>query len=250
MTEAATKEELKLEKQSIDIEVRRVDLALKQAELSAKAAELAKATADAREAEAQARRMELLVLPMQREEERRELTKSQLLVYGFNADINDATVDNFVDWLEDRHLRFPSADLTVYLNSPGGSVFAGFVAMDAIREARTAGHKVTAKVTGMAASMAGVVAQAATERLIGVNSELMLHSVSNFQFGNFKTFDVQDQAKFMERLTRKLMEAYADRSEKWSDKVDELFARVNGERRDWWLTATEAVEEGFMDGTF
>lgn len=241
MTEVATKETLKLERQRIDIEVRLAELELKRAELR-------KTTADAREAELMTESREIAVANLRKDEERKRLVEVQRLVYGFNAEINEGTVDNFVDWLEDRRLRFPGKDLTVYLNSPGGSVFAGFVAQDAIRETVEGGNPVIVKVTGMAASMAGVIAQAATTRLIGKNSELMIHTVSSFQFGSFKTFDVKDQAKFMERLTKKCLDSYAQRSEKWSTEA--LFKKVDEERKDWWLSADEAVAEQFMDGTF
>jgi ATP-dependent protease ClpP protease subunit len=239
MTEVATKEALKLERQSIDIEVRRAELELKRAELR-------KTTADALEAELQAEARGISLVTIRKEEERKKLLESQKLVYGFNAEINDGTVDNFVDWLEDRRLRFPGQELTVYLNSPGGSVFSGFVAQDAIREAVEGGNPVTVKVTGMAASMAGVIAQTATKRLIGKNSELMLHTTASFAIG--KSFEISDVDEFVRRLTRKCMASYAERSDKWD--TDALFEKVHGGRKDWWLSADEAVEEGFMDGTF
>lgn len=232
---------LKDQKKQIDIEVRRAELELKKLEL-------VKAAADARAAELSAERSEITIGEHRRQEEKRLSAEPNQRVFEFDAEVDDLNVSTFSDWLKDRTRRFPEQDLTVYLNSPGGSVYAGFVAMDAIREAEDAGSKVTVKVTGMAASMAGVIAQAATTRLIGKHSELMIHPVSNFQFGSFKSFQVADQAKFMERLTRKLFSAYASRSEKWTE--EKLFKKVDGERRDWWLQAEEAVEQGFMDGTF
>jgi ATP-dependent protease ClpP protease subunit len=236
-----TKEQLKRERQQIDIEVRRAELELKKLELT-------QAKADAKKAELEAETKEFHVAEYRRTERRRKATEKNTLIYQFDEEIYDASVSIFTDWLQDRVLRFPGEELTVYLNSPGGSVFAGFVAMDAIREAEDAGNKVTVKVTGMAASMAGVIAQAASTRLIGKNSELMIHVVGSFNFGHYKSFEVHDQAEFMKRLTKKCLTAYADRSEKWD--ADGLFAKLETERRDWWITADEAVTEGFMDGTF
>lgn len=236
------KEALKLERQQIDIEVRRAELELKKLELT-------RTAADAKKAELDAERTEFSIAEYRRSEKHRKATEANQTIYNFDEEIYDASVSLFTDWLQNRVLRFPGKDLTVYVNSPGGSVFAGFVAMDAIREAEDAGSKITVKVTGMAASMAGVIAQAASTRLIGKNSELMIHSVSNFQFGHYKSFEVADQSEFMKRLTRKCLEAYAARSgDKWT--ADQLFEKVDGIRRDWWLSAEEAVTEGFMDASF
>jgi ATP-dependent protease ClpP protease subunit len=231
---------LKDRKKKLDIEVRAAELELKKLEIK-------KANAEALSAELAAERSEYTIGEYRRTEAARKANEERHRVFEFDTEVSDLEVANLSDWLRDRVRRFPEKELTLYINSPGGSIYSGFVAMDAIREAEAAGNPVTVKITGMAASMAGVIAQAASKRLIGKHSELMLHTVSNFQFGSFKTFDVQDQAKFMERLTKKCLEAYAARSE-WT--VENLFEKVNNGRVDWWLTADEAVAEGFMDGTF
>lgn len=240
-TESITKAELKEAKQRIDLE-------LKQAELELKKHELTKAAAEAEKASLEAEQKGFAVADYRRQERKRQATEPQELVYMFSEEVSEYSVGMFAEWLENRRLRFPGKPVTVYVNSPGGSVFAGFVAMDAIREAEESGTEVTVKVTGMAASMAGVIAQAASKRLIGKSSELMLHTVAAFQFGHYKTFEIDDQNEFAKRLTKKSLQAYADRSEKWD--VDALFKKVHEGRKDWWLSAEEAVEEGFMDGTF
>jgi ATP-dependent protease ClpP protease subunit len=233
---------LKDQKKQIDIEVRRAELELKKLEL-------VKSRAEADSAVLSAERTEYSLKEFRRAEVSRLATEIGDRVYSFDDEVTDATVSYFTDWLQNRVLRFPEKDLTVYINSPGGSVYAGFVAMDAIREAQAAGSDVTVKITGMAASMAGVIAQAANRRLIGKNSELMIHTAASFQFGSYTTFDIEDQTDFLKRLTRKSLEAYAARSGgKWT--ADDLFKKVHGGRKDWWLDAEEAVEQGFMDGTF
>lgn len=231
---------LKDQKKQIDIEVRRAELELKKLELR-------KATADATTAELAAELKEISLGEYRRNEAARKASEGQRYVFAFDDEVSNFTVEQLSDWLKNRTERFPGQELTVYVNSPGGSIYAGFVAMDAIREAISAGNPVTVKVTGMAASMAGVIAQAATTRLIGRHSELMLHSGSTFALG--KSFEIEDTSKHIERLTRKVLTAYAERSDgKWD--VDRLFEKVHNGRKDWWLTADEAVENGFMDGTF
>lgn len=168
--------------------------------------------------------------------------------FTFSAPIDYETVDTFVDWIRNSVHMHPKQSLTVYMNSPGGSVYDGFVAMEAIREAEAAGNEVTVKINGMAASMAGIIAQAASRRLIGKHAWLMIHTVASFDFGFYKTFEISDKDEYLRRLTKQAVKAYADRTDKWT--VETLFEKVHGGRKDWWLTAEEALAEGFVDEIF
>jgi len=235
-----TKADLKARKKELDLAEQELTLQIKQHEL-------AKAKADAEEAELKA---ESLRYDLEHERKRERRRKAQEAVeneYDFHAEINNVTVRDFTDWLATRRLVDKAGSVVVNINSPGGSVFAGFVMMDAIREAREDGVHVTAKVSGMAASMAGIIAQAADKRLIGKESYLMLHEVSSGMFGGYKLSELADEKEFSERLTRQAMDWFARRSDgKW--EIDALMANIH--KYDWWLSATEALEAGFVDGVF
>lgn len=235
-----TAEDLKLRKQELAIARQELDLEIKKATL-------ARATAQAEQAALIAEQTRYDLEDERRRVKKREAQRRVDHEFDFHTGINDVSVEDFVNWLYLRRLVAPGQPVTLNLCSPGGSVFAGFVAMDSIREAQQDGIVVTAKVRGMAASMAGIIAQAADVRLIGKDSWLMLHEISTGMFGGYKLSELADEKEFCERLSRQCDQWYADRSNgKWT--VDAIAAKVK--KFDWWLTAQEAVNEGFMDGTF
>jgi len=216
--------------------------------------ELVKLTLEVREAKATAAKAEHEEFDLrleressERREKRRVARESLDAAYDFGAVITDATVDIFNGWLRERVLVAPRQPVTVTLYSPGGSVFAGFAMMDAMREAQEAGTEITMKITGYGASMAGIILQAATTRLIGKDSYLMLHEVSTGMFGGFKLSELADEKDFLDRLSRQSMEWFAKRSNgKWT--TDDLIKKIR--KLDWWLSADEALEAGFVDGVY
>lgn len=232
-----------------DLKARKKELELRQQEL-----EIQKLEHELREAEADAEyakdRTEIHRYDLEAERRREKRRKARDLVeshYDFEGVVNDGSVKHFSDWLLERRLVAPGKPVTLNIYSPGGSVFAGFVMMDAMREAREDGVEITAKISGMGASMAGIVAQAATTRLIGKDSWLMLHEIGTGMFGGFKLSDLADEQEFLRRLSRQCDKWYADRSGgKWT--VEAIEKKVK--KFDWWLSADEAVEAGFMDSTF
>lgn len=226
----------------VDTKARRRELELTI--LTEKARQV-KALADQAELNAEDRRYD--VEAERRREERRKVREMVESHFDFTTAVTDSSVDQFSLWLLERRLLKPGEPVTLNIYSPGGSVFAGFVMMDAMREARDAGVEITAKVSGYAASMGGIILQAATTRLIGKESYLMLHEVSQGMFGGFKLSELADEKDLTERLTKQSMKWYADRSGgKYS--VDQLLAKVK--KFDWWVNAEEALEAGFVDGVF
>lgn len=231
--EQETKTALKAKRDSLQLEI-----------LSQKARQV-KALADAAELNAEERRYD--VEGERRREERRLVREKVESHFDFNNAVTDQTVDQFSLWLLERRLLKPGEPVTLSIYSPGGSVFAGFVMMDAMREARADGVEITAKVSGYAASMGGIILQAATTRLLGKESYLMLHEVATGMFGGYKLSELTDEKELSERLTRQSMKWYADRSD-GKHTVDDLMAKIK--KTDWWVNAEEALEAGFVDGIF
>lgn len=229
----ARKQELAIARQELDLEIRKQTLA--------------KTTAEAERAALIAEQSRYDLEDERRRVARRAAQRRVDHEYDFHADVHDGSVEDFANWLYLRRLVAPGKPVILNLYSPGGSVFAGFVAMDSIREAQADGVHVTAKVRGMAASMAGIIAQAADVRLIGKDSYLMLHEVSSGMFGGYKLSELADEKEFTERLTRQAMDWFARRSDgQWT--VDALMAKIK--KQDWWVGAAESVQLGLMDGVF
>ncbi len=133
-----------------------------------------------------------------------------------------------------------TADIHLYINSPGGSISAGLAIYDAIQ---FIGCPVNTYCIGMAASMAAVLLAAGTKgkRYALPNSKMMLHQPRLYDsvFGQ-----VSD------------MEIFADEMEKMKTRMNEILALHTGQtmetiekqtQRDYYLTAHQAKEFGLID---
>lgn len=98
--------------------------------------------------------------------------------------------------------QYPSGEnpITIILNNPGGSVYHGFAMYDAIKSCK---NPVTIKVLGHAMSMASIVLQAASKRVMTKNSRLMIHYGSFAMDGHSKSALVWAKE---EEKTNKLVE--------------------------------------------
>lgn len=122
------------------------------------------------------------------------------------------------------------ADIDLYINSPGGDVFAGLNVVNAIQKAKV---KVTAHVEVMAASIAGVIALACDKVEIDKNSLIMLHNCWTVSAGNKKA--LEQDIKAMEAVDTVLHNIISENStdETLIEQIDE---------GDVWLTGEEVAE--------
>ncbi|EGD24662.1 head maturation protease, ClpP-related [Prescottella equi] len=127
-------------------------------------------------------------------------------------------------------------EITVRINSPGGSAFDGIAIMNALRAHNA---RVVVHVDGLAASAASVIAMAGDEIVMGPGSQMMIHEAWVFTEGD---------AAFLR--------SEADRLDKMSDSITSLYARrAGGDFDEWralvaaetWFTAEEAVTAGLAD---
>lgn len=130
--------------------------------------------------------------------------------------------------------------ITLALHSPGGDTFAGFGIYDFIKEQRAAGQRIDTTCYGFAASMGGILLQAGEDRSMTRNSRLMIHSVSTGFVGSLA--ELEDQARLITSINEDCYAALAERS---TLSVTQIKAKSR--RRDWWLSAQEALEFGFID---
>lgn len=131
--------------------------------------------------------------------------------------------------------------LRVHFNSIGGSVYYGLGIIATIQEVQRGGRDVYIHVQGIAASMASVILQAATVRTIEPYAFLMIHEDS-YDMPQSKMFEHRDALAFSERLDDACTALYTSRTGKPIEYYKKRF-----ERRDWWLSATEALDEGLVD---
>lgn len=164
----------------------------------------------------------------------------QALVYTFFAAVDEESVRDAVRDLSAWSRRAPGAPIRLVLNSPGGAVLDGLALYDFLGELRSRGHHLQVLALGTAASMGGVLLQAGTERLLGRNAFVLVHEVRGGAIGSSSSLG--DTVEFIGRLEERLLAILAERSALTADQIRERWGR-----RDWWLTAEEAVELGFAD---
>jgi ATP-dependent Clp protease, protease subunit len=130
----------------------------------------------------------------------------------------------------------PVAELTVRINSPGGSVFDGVAIYNALKRHDAA---ITVWVDGIAASIASVIAMTGDEVVMPENAMLMLHDPSALVIGT--ATDMRGMAAALDRMKAGMVAAYRDKSGRDNAEVEALMAA------ETWLSAQEAVDLGLAD---
>ena len=129
-------------------------------------------------------------------------------------------------------------DISMYVNSPGGSVTAGMAIYDAMQ---FIGPDVHTIVMGQACSMGSLLAQAGSpgKRFILPNARHMIHQPSGGADG--QASDILIVAKEIQILKNELYEIMAEHSGKSFEQIEK------DSDRDYWMTASEAKEYGMID---
>lgn len=127
--------------------------------------------------------------------------------------------------------------LEVVINSPGGDVWAGIAMYDALKELDA---EVTIKVSGLAASIASVIAMAGDKIVMTPGSTMMIHRASTLAWGNAD--DMTKAIEMLETAEDGIVSIYADRTGQPRESVKDMMAA------ETWMSAEKAVELGFADG--
>ena len=129
-------------------------------------------------------------------------------------------------------------DVTLHIDTPGGSVKSGLSIVDVINYVSS---DIITVNTGMAASMGSILLGAGTKgkRLTLPNSRVMLHQVSTGASGNIQDIrrSIAEGEKYNETLFKMLGE--------FTDKTPEQVLKDS--ERDFWLNGEEAVAYGIVD---
>lgn len=210
-------------------------------------AEAVKAETEARKELANAEIVELELAKKRYEEQKRLAADEHHYVYRFGTEVSSETVTSCLDRLSVWHRMEPDCEITIVLNSPGGSVIDGMVLFDGIVELRRAGHRVITKAQGEAASIAGILLQAGDERVMSAESWLMIHQASYIAIGSH--YKVEDMVRWVDRVQDRILRIFASRASasKAKQPASQAFIKRNWTRKDWWIDADEALKYGFID---
>jgi len=126
--------------------------------------------------------------------------------------------------------------LNIYINSPGGDVFAGQAIYSMLK--RHKAHK-NVYIDGLAASIASVIAMSGDTIFMPKNAMMMLHNPWTIGIGNSEEF--RKLAEDLDKIRESLIAAYEGHS---ALTRDEIISIMDAET---WLTATECEEYGFCD---
>ncbi|MDD2560896.1 MAG: ATP-dependent Clp protease proteolytic subunit [Eubacteriales bacterium] len=132
----------------------------------------------------------------------------------------------------------PNADISLYINSPGGSVTAGMAIFDTMQHIKA---PVRTVCVGMAASMGAFLLMAGEKgkRMALPNSEVMIHQPSGGAEG--QATDVTIRAEWLLKTKRKMNRMMAEMTGQPEEKI------ANDVERDYFMSAQEAKEYGVVD---
>jgi len=179
--------------------------------------------------------------------EERQLNVTQMDVFSrlmmdriifLGTEIDDYTANTLQAQLLFLDSTDPGKDISIYINSPGGSVYAGLGIYDTMQFIAS---DVATICTGMAASMAAVLLVAGKEgkRSALKHSRIMIHQPMGGAQG--QASDIEITAREIQKLKKELYTIIAEHSHTDFDKV---WADSD---RDYWMTAQEAQEYGMID---
>ncbi|MGO5077260.1 head maturation protease, ClpP-related [Oscillospiraceae bacterium LCP25S3_E3] len=155
-----------------------------------------------------------------------------------NGEISDETWygDEVTPQLFKDELNADSGDITVWINSPGGDVFAAAQIYNMLRDYK--GH-VTVKIDGLAASAASVIAVAGDTVLVSPVAMMMIHNPATVAMGNTK--DMEAAIAMLNEVKESILNAYVDKTGLSRNKLSKMMDD------ETWFNAKKAVELGFAD---
>ncbi len=155
-----------------------------------------------------------------------------------NGEISDETWfgDEVTPGIFRDELESGSGDVTVWINSPGGDVFAASQIYSMLRDYKGA---VNIRIDALAASAASVIAMAGDKVSMNPTGLLMVHDPMMFAAGN--TRDMEKAIDILNEVKETIINAYADKTGLSRKKISELMSD------ETWMNARKAKDLGFID---
>jgi ATP-dependent Clp protease protease subunit len=152
--------------------------------------------------------------------------------------IDDKVADSIVAQLLYLEAEDPEKDIQIYINSPGGSVYAGMAIYDTMQQIQP---DVVTICYGIAASMGAFLLSGGTKgkRMALPNVRIMIHQPLGGAQG--QAVDIEIQAREILYIKKKLNDLIAEHTGQPFDKV------AADTERDFYMSATEAKEYGLID---
>lgn len=154
------------------------------------------------------------------------------------GEINDFMAKETIDKLLKLD-AFNQKDITMYINSPGGSVSSGFAIYDVMNMIKS---DISTICVGKCASMASIllINGAKGKRYILPNAEVMIHEVSSGTFG--KVSEMQNDINHSKILNNKVCKIIADKTKMTIKEI-----KKETIKQDTWINSDRALKCGFVD---
>ncbi len=186
-----------------------------------------------------------IIIPTVYEEERGRLISADIMsrlnkerIIFLTGEVNDELATVIIAQLLYLEAMDNTADITMYINSPGGSISAGMAIYDTMRYIKC---DVSTICVGLAASMGAFLLAGGTKgkRIALPNSEIMIHQPLGGTQG--QATEIEIAAKHILKTKEKMNKMLSDFTGQTIDKIKESTDRDN------WLTAEEAKDFGLVD---
>ncbi|MBQ8094211.1 MAG: ATP-dependent Clp protease proteolytic subunit [Clostridia bacterium] len=162
-------------------------------------------------------------------------------VIFLRGEVNENLANSIVAQLLFLEMEDADAEISMYINSPGGSVTDGMAIFDTMRYIRP---KIRTVCLGMAASMGAFLLMAGEPgmRMALPNSEVMIHQPSGGASG--QATDVQLHAQWLLRTKTKMNQLMSEMTRQPLERIE------RDVERDYFMTAEEAKAYGIIDEIF
>ena len=156
---------------------------------------------------------------------------TEVFIYDEIGGLCGIPADQFVQELND----ITTANISVRINSPGGSLFDSIAIYNALVKHPAT---VTCYIDAIAASGASIIAMAGDEVVMMVGSQLMIHDALGFELGNAAAF--REMAEFLDKQSDNIATVYAAKGNPDTDWRALMLAET-------WMFAQEAIDLGLAD---
>lgn len=176
-------------------------------------------------------------LPLSEMMRRKFLEERKIFFWG---EVNDKSARLATEQLLYLEAADPGKEITIYLNSPGGSITAGMAVYDTMKLVTS---EIRVIVVGLAASMGSIFLCGGTKgkRLLYPHSRVLIHQPLIMGTMRGAAVDIHIQAQEMEKLREEMNRILAESSGQPIEKIQK------DTDRDFYLNAEEAIEYGLAD---
>ena len=175
------------------------------------------------------------------------MNKRKFWNWSENEDERILRIDGVIaeePWIDDEitpkqfksELMSGSGDITLWINSPGGDVFAASQIYNMLMDYK---GNVTVKIDGLAASAASVIAMAGTRVSMSPVSQIMVHNPITVAIGNAE--EMSKAIDMLSEIKESIINAYELKTNLPRDEISKMMDS------ETWMNARKAVELGFAD---